>query len=372
MKTNLNFSVFTRTAWNEMPRIRHQLTNLLTANGHHVTFFQKTSSQISSPEKKSEFLSVVTLPEVMHHQLRPLRQIGDFANSFPKKFILKYYSANPHPDIIVNFNYDFGFLKEIFPDLPMITFINDDFVAQAKPWMKNMIALRVEQTSTASDAVLAVSYPLQKQLSKFNNATFPFLPWAQKDYSSPLKTKDRNVVLYFGYINHRIDFNILIKVAQSGTLLRLIGPIQRTADKSLLQKLTAHQNVTLLPPMLLQDADLSDVCCSILPYDSKVESVNAGSISNRGFSLLSNGIPLVHSALAELIEAPQNVIRYCKSAEDYLYAIEYFKNNFYDVQKDIQSFLSGNYSRDRYESFIHLVNNLILKYNRVEAVNPGY
>jgi len=80
----------------------------------------------------------------------------------------------------------------------------------------------------------------------------------------------------------------------------------------------------------------------------------------------------VYSALGGRIEAPQTVIRYCKNTEEYLSAIAYFKNNFSGSQKDIQSFLVGNYPQDRYESFINLVGNLIVKNKGVEAVNPGY
>ncbi|MBK5283835.1 MAG: hypothetical protein JJE25_00395, partial [Bacteroidia bacterium] len=233
MTKKLSIAIFTRTPWNEMPRIRHQLTNLLTTHGHHVTFFQKSKSNSSaSGEQISGPLSVVSLPELIHHQLRPMRQIGDAVNIYPKKFIRKYYSENELPDIIINFNYDFGFLKEIFPAAPLITFINDDFIAQAKPWMKKMIAERLAETGSASDAVMTVSYPLQKQLSKYNNNILLFLPWSEEKYCSPHAGKEKNIVLYFGYINHRIDFAVLNQIAEKEISLRLIGPVQRTVDKT--------------------------------------------------------------------------------------------------------------------------------------------
>jgi hypothetical protein len=372
MKDKMRIALFTRTPWNEMPRIRHQLTKLLTANNHHVTFFEKASSSSASPKIISENLTVATLPEIIHHQLRPLRSIGDAANIFPKNFIRKYYSNTKLPDVIINFNYDFNFLREIFPDIPLITFINDDFIAQAKPWMKKMIAKRLEETCSVSDAVFTVSYPLLEQVSRHNRNSHLFFPWAEKEYSEPVTGKTRDVALYFGYINHRIDFKILDKIAAAKIPLRLIGPVQRTVDKAALEKLLKHKNVSLQEPRLLEDVNFTDVYCSVLPYDTKVESVNACSISNRGFNLLSNGIPLVHSALVQQMAAPETVIRYCKSAEDYLYAIEFFRNNFSDSQKDIKKFLSGNYANDRYESFINLVHNLIINHRKVEAAHTGY
>lgn len=369
----MHIAFFTRTSWIEMPRIRHQLAALLTANGHLVTFFEKADfTSPASPRIISEHLTIVPLPEIIHHQLRPFRSIGSAANIFPKNFIRKYYSATAQPDLILNFNYDFSFLREIFPRTPLVTFINDDFIAQAKPWMKKIITERLAESCTVSDAVLTVSHPLLRQVSKHNNNSHLFFPWAEKEYSAPAAGKERNVVLYFGYINHRIDFSILEKIARTKIQLRLIGPVQDRVDKAGLTKLLQHRNVSLLEARPLAEVDFSDVCCSVSPYDTKVESVNACSISNRGFNLLSNGIPLVHAKLAEQMDAPQTVIRYCKSAEDYLYAIEYFKNNFSGAQKDIQNFLEGNYPADRYQTFINLVQSLIAKYRPVEAVNPGY
>src|SRR5436853_6844830 len=185
MEEKFHFAFFTRTSWNEMPRIRHQLTELLTSNGHHVTFFEKANSS-SAPKIISENLTVSTLPEVIHHQLRPLRTIGNAANIFPKNFIRKHYSKSRLPDIIINFNYDFSFLKEIFPDIPVITFINDDFIAQAKPWMKKIITERLAETCSVSDAMLTVSNPLLKQLCLYNSNSYLFFPWAEKEYTEPL------------------------------------------------------------------------------------------------------------------------------------------------------------------------------------------
>ncbi|HLG35415.1 MAG TPA: hypothetical protein VI757_11090, partial [Bacteroidia bacterium] len=366
MKEKISIAFFTRTPWNEMPRIRHQLANLLTAHGHHVTFFEKADSTSSSPQIISKELTVVALPEVLHHQLRPLRSIGDAANIFPRNFISKYYSDLTSPDIIVNFNYDFSFLREIFLDIPLITFINDDFIAQAKPWMKKIISERLAETCIVSDAVLTVSYPLFRQASKYNSNSHLFLPWAEKKYSQPTAGKERNSVLYFGYINHRVDFKVLEKIADATILLRLIGPVQRTVDHAALEKLLLHKNVSLLPPQLLSEIDLSDVCCSIMSYDVKVESVNACSISNRAFNLLSYGIPLLQPAFPEVVPASEKIIRYCTSSKDYLTGIEYFKNNFFDSQNEIQKFLTGNYSDNRYDFIRRIFNELTTKQNSGE------
>jgi hypothetical protein len=109
-----------------------------------------------------------------------------------------------------------------------------------------------------------------------------------------------------------------------------------------------------------------------MPYDVKVESVNACSISNRAFNLLSYGIPLLQPALPEVVPSSEKIIRYCKTAEDYLSGIEYFQNNFFDSQNEIKKFLSGNYSTDRYDFLNKIFSELPIKQKSIEAVNSGY
>ena len=319
MTSNLNISVFTRTCWNEFPRLRHQVALLLARNGHYVTFFEKPENRNAVVRKISDRLTVVPMPEIIHHQLRPFRFISDAANGFPKRLIHSWFKNSPRPDIIINFNYYFYFLKKLFPDIPVCSVINDDFVAQGKPWMKKSIAAQLRDTCTYSDSVLTVSNSLQKKLSEFNSRTFLFFPWAEKKYSPPEKSPVRNVVLYFGHINHRLNFDLMNEIAAAGMPFRLIGPVQRTVDMRALKKFLLHKNVSLLPPVPLANVDFNDVCCSVMPYNLNVESVNACSISNRSFNLLSFGIPLVAPLMPDGIKVSPDVISYCGSSKELIW-----------------------------------------------------
>src|SRR5258705_6459522 len=288
------------------------------------------------------------MPENIHHQLRPFRFISDAAHYPVKQHIRKWFHHHTQPDIIINFNYYFYFLKNLFPDIPLCTIINDDFVAQAKPWMKKSIASQVQDTCRSSDAVLTVSYPLLEKLRSINRETHLFFPWAEKNYSPPRQNSKRNVVLYFGHINHRLDFKLMEAIASAGITLRLTGPVQYTVNKDALKKLLLHKNVSLLPPSPMNEVDFSDVSCSILPYDLNIKSVNACSVSNRSFNLLSYGIPLVASALPGGIELGPDVISYCDSAEQFISRIRYFQHNFMNVQPSISHSLKGHDADDRY------------------------
>jgi hypothetical protein len=354
----LRIAIFARTSWSEFPRLRHQVTQLLVSNGHHVTFFEKPDGQTGDERKISDRLTIVPMPEFIHHQLRPFRFISNGVNRFAERLIQKYFHLDGEPDLIINFNYYFYFLKKLFPHIPVISIINDDFEAQGKWWMKKNIGFQVEDTCRSSDAVLTVSYPLLTKLSEFNQETFLFFPWAQNKYSPPPITPGRNAILYFGHINHRLDFELMNEIAASGLPFRLIGPVERRVDKTAFRKFLLHNNVTLLPPCPLGELDFSDVCCSVLPYDLRVKSVNACSVSNRSFNLLSRGIPLIAPAMPGGIKISDDVISYCRK-EEFRGCIHYFRNHFYEVQKKIEEALDGNYAADRYALLENLFERFI-------------
>ena len=41
-----NVVIFTKTLWNEPPRLRHQLSKMLSSYGHTITFFEKIVSKL--------------------------------------------------------------------------------------------------------------------------------------------------------------------------------------------------------------------------------------------------------------------------------------------------------------------------------------
>ena len=163
MKSQIkNIIIFSKTKWQEPPRLRHQLTRLLKKNGHNIIFFEKNSFRAkrgipffcSQPTVRlEEGIHFYSHPELLHHQLRPFRLLRKLNEYYELKYInkilnnnnnnkqssniqpqtsnIKHQTSNIKPDLIINFNYDYYFLKNIFPDTPIATVINDDFEVKA-------------------------------------------------------------------------------------------------------------------------------------------------------------------------------------------------------------------------------------------------
>src|SRR5687768_899359 len=125
MNKKLRIAIFTRTSWSEYPRLRHQVARLLAEHGyeitffelpdtgadHNITFFELPYSRSLKSRRISERITVVSMPEIIHHQLRPFRFISNVANHYAGQRISLWFKRNPQPDIIINFNYYFYFLK---------------------------------------------------------------------------------------------------------------------------------------------------------------------------------------------------------------------------------------------------------------------
>lgn len=354
-----NIVIFTKTLWKESPRIRHQLTRLLLSNEHKITFFERCNNlKFKTIQFTQENINFVRHFEFLHHQLRPLKILTWINNTIVKFFIRKNVRIK-EIDLVINFNYDYNFLKEIFKKTKVITIINDDFVAQAKPWMKKSISYQLENTCRKSDLVFTMHYSLYSQLKSFNKNTYIFLPWAGNKYIAPTNTGQiRNTVLFWGFIDQRVDWELIKILLQYNIKIRFIGHIL-TRVKHKLKECEQYNNFELVNATPIEKINFSDVCCGIIPYNINKNGVKSISISNRTFQLLSYGIPILHTELPYLIEAPQDVIRKCKNSEDFIIGIDFYKNNFYLSQKNIERFLSSNYSENRYNEL----------FKRIKAVN---
>ena len=347
--------IFTKTNWNEPPRIRHQLTRLLSSYGHEVLFFEKSDfRQFSAVKHEDEGINFIKHFELLHHQLRPFGFLVRINKMIASYFIQKYVDEDDI-DFIVNFNYDYSFLKKIFPKKKMITIINDDFVAQAKPWMYGSIHKQLKATCEKSDTVFTVSYPLCDALKKFNENTHLLLPWAEKHYSAPSQGRTkRDIVLYWGYIDNRIDWSTTDYLVRNNVKLRFVGSVHTMAQKRI-ESYKDYDNFQLVAPTSIEVLSFDDVMCSILPYDATRIDMKAVTVSNRAFQLLSYGIPLVYSDLPSLINAPSTVITKCKTNADYLDAIEYFSFHFDLCQVEIEKFLEEHYAESRYHDLFEKV-----------------
>lgn len=342
--------IITRTNWSEPPRIRHQFCRMMLNKGHEVYFLEKPTMKWWQPLqlKKIESNFVLgTYPELLHHQLK-FSRILQFFNSKLVLKKLKEFLRKKKFDAVINFNYDYGFLSQAIDNAKFITVINDDFIAQGKPWMKGAIKSQLQSTCDVSDSTLSVSFPLKVMIEKYTHKSKLLLPWCEKEYKAPNSSKERNVVLYFGYINNRIDWKIVVGLLERNIHIRFVGPVNGKETQETISNLQRYPNFEQLAACDYEELNLDDVFCSIAPYDPSIESVQACTISNRAFRLLSSGIPILYPKLPYLLEAPKEVIYGAIDLDDYYSQILFYKEYFYYCQKFIEVFVKSHTEQERY------------------------
>jgi hypothetical protein len=342
--------ILTKTNWSEAPRIRHQITRLLKAKGYRIVYVEKNAYRnIFIRHRIEEGIEFFSHAELIHHQLRYF-PIIQWANNLVVKFYLKKIIKRVKYDLIFNFCYDYSFLKQLSPGKKIITMIEDDFESQAKFGMTEQIRNQVRATCLSSDVVLTVSYPLFDKLMTYKNNVKMLFPWSQSEYKVPANVTKRDTVLYFGFL-HRLDWNVVEELVSSTNYnYRFIGPTAKSIDDRMVNRLRdCYSNFEYIPYSNIKNLNIDDVFCSILPYDTRIKSVQACTISNRAFNLLSYGLPLVYADLQYLLDAPDTVIRKNGGIEDYRISLDFFYENFYEVQDDIKSFLGNHYEDDRWK-----------------------
>jgi hypothetical protein len=353
-RKNGRIFIFTRSGWNEQPRLRHQVAKLLAEAGEEVHFFQGSRyvwKKISPLDdfKISDGLYVHRSAQLLHLQLRVNSILGFINEVVEKKSIKKSIPGGVQSsDVVINFNYDFGFLRKLFVNNKIITIINDDFVAQAKFFKGSHVRASLRRTCEISNEVLAVSYPLIEQLKKWCKPKL-FLPWADVPYIAPaLSAPSKRAVLLWAYIDVRIDFNLLREVAKAlpDSELHIYGDHFWKIEPEI-KKAMAIPNIFFRPASRLDDIDLSVYYAAVIPYKSGVADIEAVTLSNKSFQLLARGLPLVTSGMPSFLQHPS--IRNTATTDSFIAALNKFREEFFDVQPSIANLVQENQSSARYE-----------------------
>lgn len=344
--------ILTRTNWLEPPRLRHQLSLLLASEGHQVYFVQKPTCLLppSSSEHSSssgvDGLTLLNSSEFVNHQLRFLPILHQLNAFWARYSLVKTLNTVDLlcPDLIVNFNYDAFWLRSIFPDQFITSIINDDFEALSRFPVYRHLTWAFKRTCVMSDHVLAVSEPLLHRIAEFCEPEL-FLPWASEPYQSPSTSYCRNVLLYWGYINHRLDFTLLRKcvsqLSEIGVRLRFVGPID--SQGSMVQRLLASSsNVEWLPASSFSKLNTEDCFAALLPYRLDYPPNLATQLPNKALQLLSRGLPLISSELPYLHRASFVIPYDSTSPSSLITACLTVHMNFYSLQPAIAEFLSSN------------------------------
>jgi len=354
----MRFIIFTRTTWSEPPRLRKQVASMLLDNGHEVHFFQKRKfGRKMSSQKISDELTLHTSGHLVHHQLKLFPPLNTIDALYLRHIISRQLSVR-ESDVVINFCYDFFFLRDLFPNNPIIHVVNDDYISAAIPPHRKSAKRLLYQTAKMADYNLTVSYSIEKQLLEATDRVSLFFPWARHQYERPNASGDRTEVLYWGYINDRIDEKIVMNLMNEDVKIHFVGAITRSR---MTDRILNHANATTYGMQPLESIpEVRARCsCAIIPYDIRNAYTFAITISNRGFELLSFGFPLLFTDLPNLIRAPSSLVYRCKSSAEFKSAIDQTRENFDEIQSEIRQFLLGHTVRHRYEQLMSVVKDAI-------------
>ncbi|MEJ6066320.1 hypothetical protein MT378_01000 [Psychrobacter sp. 16-Bac2893] len=359
------FIFFSKTMYSETPRIRHQLADLLVSYGHEVVFYQKPLFFFEHRnklinQKISNNLTIKQTKQFLHHQLRLFGLLSYLNSSYEVQQITPSLGDIDESDVIINFNYDYDFLRNIFKKNKIITLINDDFVAQSK-FNKGKHALQyLSNTVKMSDITLTVSYPLFAQASEFSKSVQMFLPWSKDKYSEPVKSS-RNTVLLWAHIDKRIDFELVEDMLSKNSkfFFHFVGPVSEE-NLILVSKLKErYSNLILYPASSLEDLPLNTYFSSIIPYKAGVLDIEAVTASNKTFQLLSKGLPLVTYGMPSFFE--HESIFKAKSYKEFSGFINKAYEDFESLQPSIKELVNKQQPAQRYEQIMSIINEE--KYN---------
>lgn len=335
------------------------MARLLAQAGYDVVFFERPQRcGVLPPARFPEpGIVVVRHHEPLHHRLRVTARLQDWNRQHVVSSIHLVLSglgnASSEDDVIVNFNYDYWFLAEGTGVRRVVTIINDEFVNGAVWGARASSRSALARTCRSSQRVLTVSTALQRSLAPYVEAEL-FLPWANAPFEAPATDGVRDTLIFWGFINYKLDFDLLKRAAStlrreaSGLRILLVGPREGRVDREL-AALVAIGNVEIAPAADLERLPLARTLAALIPYRTGSPDIDAIMLPNKALQLLSKGIPLMISGMPDFIEAPF-VFRFeastaasvaCKIAEHHA-----------DMQAAIQAFVEANGAQERLSQFL--------------------
>jgi hypothetical protein len=354
------FIALTKSNWNEPPRLRHQVTELLLAHGHEVYFGERPSGPAAPVHRATATADGPYLfrhTELIHHKLRmntPLRVLNASWTSRSLRRAFESIVLRPS-DVILNFNYDYCFLRDVVPNNVVVTLINDDFISSAPTILQPALYRAQSLTCQTSNVVLCTSPVVKEQLCAGPSPEL-FLPWTSQGYVHPMVGCDRNVLLFWGYLGRRIDAEVvktilnLSEMAMPDLRIRFVGP--RDPSGGAINEIERLPRVEFQDSTPLNQLQLDDVMGCFIPYVTGVPDVDAIVFPNKLFQMLGVGLPMLVTGMPHFLRS-EFVFRIEKGRE--MDSIAKARHGFDEIQPVIQEFLKDHQPESRYSQLMTAV-----------------
>lgn len=329
--------ITTVSNWYEVPRIRHQVAKQMS-RFYNVLYIETPTqwrnwygTKIEKVEKniiRYKLTNRFILPSRIYKYAPFLK---DYHENYLLKEIYKILSDYKKSNVIlINFNYDFlQIMKQDIFRLK-IYLCNDDFPNRINNRiMRRQFTNREKEVAVNADLCLGVSYPLVNKLKRYNNISYLFLPGHEFNINRKKNIRQRNKkrikIAFAGYINKRIGFDWLQYASmQKDMEVHLIGPIENSG-KSKIDAYLKNNLLNLHKPKYYSELQsfLENMDVLIIPYTISsyytfsvgLESLTA---SNKLFSYIATGKPIVISDLPNFIKFDYGIIYTSNSKETFV------------------------------------------------------
>lgn len=287
-----------------------------------------------------------------------------------KKAIKKYEiqrfiyfnSFNPH--------YGNSFPADFKPDLSVYHCVDDisnsPYVAKHGTWLEESAISKYGMTITTSTELKKLKSRFSKNVHLLPNAANVqlFQTAAYKKLVKPWELKqfpeDKQFIVYMGNICHRLDYELLVKVADHFTdkVLLMVGPLSNGGYKQ--SGLNQRKNVIFTGQKSLEDlpAYLQYSHCAIIPFlcNALTKSIYPLKINE----YLSAGKPVVTTAFSEDVLGFDSVTYLAQDHTDFIKSIDKgIKEDNEERKKRRIAFSASNSWEDRAVKFWALIDESV-------------
>ncbi|MCY2987504.1 MAG: glycosyltransferase [Planctomycetota bacterium] len=306
--------VATQTPWDEIPRLRHQVTRAL-ARDHRVLYITfPTSWRVKYLASRIQAEPNITVWRPSNLPALPARVIATFPLArrleamLLRRSLLGQLTRLSSPPIgMVNFDHRHLWLHDhqLFPRSVYVC--NDDHsIFAPTPFLVRWCLQQMRAAARAADGCLAVSAHIAERL-EVGAKTQVFVPGHDlrlcEAPSLRTRTQGERIRLGFmGSIDHRLQLAWLQQAAAEPDLeVHLIGPIANQQVRTQLQSIPAlHVHAPLTGEALLRWLLEMDVLT--MPYTLEIAWSETAAVPNKLPSYFASGRPVVVSDLPNLAD----------------------------------------------------------------------
>lgn len=322
-------AILTVSPWDEPKRLRRQLAEVLSAdyNVIYITLPYRWKRPLCDDEWRDGEIRIINIagpwiPFRILDRIKLFRRIFEIYLAWKLNKLIKKIEIKT----IFCFTSSYPILLKRIKAIPLIYIANDDFVSMAKnSFLKKDILKKEADTIELCKCIVSVSETIARKLAihgKPVQVIYPghdCLPLALESLKN--QKKINKSACFYGYIDWRIDFNLLEKMLDTGWFVRLIGPILGVIqDIERLRKSypTSFQVQSAIPANQALDT-LSLHSILILPYLYKnKEQAEAIELPNKIFVYFSALRPIVATWMPNLKFTQSGLIYQGKTSEDFI------------------------------------------------------